>query len=73
MQIAPNPVSDFISISGLSGKGTISILSLDGKKVDNFIVKGNVVTHNLQQLKAGVYIIQYLNNENMQALKMIKK
>jgi hypothetical protein len=73
IQIAPNPVVDFVSISGLSGKGTISIFTIEGKRVDNFIVKGNTISHNLQQLKAGMYIIQYLDNGNVQTLKIIKK
>jgi hypothetical protein len=73
LQIVPNPVVDFVNISGLSGKGTISIFTIEGKKVIDFIVKGNTVAYNLQQLKTGIYIIQYLDNGDAQTLKMIKK
>jgi hypothetical protein len=73
IQIAPNPVTDFVTITGLSGKGVINILSIDGKKVDNLIVKGNVVTHNLQQLKAGTYILQYIDNGTVQVMTMLKQ
>jgi Secretion system C-terminal sorting domain len=73
LQLAPNPVIDFVSISGLSGKGTISIFTIEGKKVTDFIVKGNTVAYNLQQLKAGIYIIQYFDKGNTQTLKLIKK
>jgi Secretion system C-terminal sorting domain len=73
IQIAPNPVGEFVTISGLSGKGNISILTIDGKQVDNFVVKGNVVTYNLRQLMSGMYIIQYIDNGKEQTVRMLKK
>jgi hypothetical protein len=69
----PNPASDVVTISGLTGNGIISIFTIEGKKVDNFIVKGNVITLSLKKLNTGSYILQYIDEGNMQTVKLLKK
>jgi hypothetical protein len=69
----PNPVTDFITLTGLSGKGIISIFTIEGKRVDNFIIQANNATHSLKKLIAGAYILQYSDGENVRTIKLVKK
>jgi hypothetical protein len=73
IQLAPNPATDYVTISGLTGAGFLTMYSVDGKMLDNIIVKGNRVNYNLKSLVAGTYILQYVSNDKSQTIKLVKK
>lgn len=55
IRIFPNPVSDFISISGLDDAGTIQIYNLDGRLVRSEIFDPKI---DVSQLIPGIYILK---------------
>ncbi|AZB23780.1 MULTISPECIES: T9SS type A sorting domain-containing protein [Chryseobacterium] len=71
IQIFPNPVSDFIQISGISDGQIIQIYNIDGRliKSETFAPKVNV-----SQLTPGVYILK-INTREFKSLefKFVKK
>lgn len=64
--VFPNPVSDVVTIAGLTKATMVSVTDLAGKTVLQTVTDG---TLNLQNLKGGIYL---LNIEN-QVIKLIKK
>jgi hypothetical protein len=69
IQIFPNPVSDFIQISGISDGQIIQIYNIDGRliKSETFAPKVNV-----SQLTPGVYILK-INTRISLEFKFVKK
>lgn len=55
IRIFPNPVSDFISISGLDNAGTIQIYNIDGRLVRSEIFDPKI---DVSQLIPGIYILK---------------
>jgi hypothetical protein len=55
LEIAPNPVSDFVTIKGVEN-GECSMYSVKGELVRTFIIKSENHVENLQALTAGTYI-----------------
>jgi parallel beta-helix repeat protein len=73
LNIYPNPAGNILMASGLGDNGTLSLLTMDGRKIDTLKTKGNTVTYNLQNLKAGSYILQYIDNESAQPNNVVAK
>jgi hypothetical protein len=72
----PNPVSDIISIdlSSVTGDGTISILTLEGKEILSQHTSGNnLITLNLCQLSQGIYLCRFINLQEIKTVKIIKQ
>lgn len=68
---APNPVEKFLTLSHKSGIETVSIFDLSGKLVrEQKNVNAKYLNVDLQNLKAGTYLVK-INNE--EPFKIIKK
>ena len=73
ISIYPNPVSDKLHISGLSGKVQVEIINLIGEKVISGRIENNQVIETAF-LKGGVYFaIIYHSNGVVSSLKFVKK
>lgn len=73
--IYPNPVNDVLNIdlSGVAAGGTISILTLEGKVLQEQKTDGaNTVTLNLVQLPQGIYLCRYVSTKEIKTVKIIK-
>ena len=72
----PNPVTDMLNIdlTGLTGEGTISILTLEGKVIQTQNINGSsLVTLNLNHLSQGIYLCRYSTAAEIKTIKIIKK
>jgi len=68
--IYPNPSSEIINIVN-NNYSTYSIISLDGKVIENGSINDNSV--NISNLKSGIYFITLKNNSKTSTLKFIKE
>jgi hypothetical protein len=74
--IYPNPVTDVLNVdlTGLASGGTISILTLEGKLLQEQKTEGeNTVTLNLSQLPQGIYLCRYVSRTVIKTVKIIKQ
>jgi hypothetical protein len=72
----PNPVTDVLKIDlkGVTGEGTISILSLEGKVMQTQNTSGNsLATMSLSHLPKGIYLCRYSSAEEIKTIKIIKQ
>ncbi len=72
----PNPVEDLLSVDLLdvTGYGTISILSLDGKELQTQTTNGSsIITINLSHLSQGIYLCRYSSAAEIKTVKIIKQ
>ncbi len=71
--LAPNPVSDYVSIKGLSGTNTITIMNAAGNRVNSLVSINNTQTIYTGNLQKGTYFIRIMDNNGKESnLKMIK-
>lgn len=71
----PNPVTDVLNVdlTGVTGEGTISILTLEGKAIQTQTTNGNsLITLNLSHLSQGIYLCRYSNAVEIKTVKLIK-
>ena len=73
LQIFPNPAKNTITVSGLENKGTIKIISVDGKVVKQIVVAANTSKIDVSTLTKGFYILQYNDGGKMQQVKFVKE
>ena len=73
LQVFPNPVRQFVTIKGLQPNGSIEIVSLEGKILEQLKTTGSILTIDLGKLPGGTYFIRYRNDEEMQIQKIIKQ
>lgn len=72
----PNPVNDVLNIdlTGVATGGTISILTYEGKLLQEQKTDGaNTVTLNLSQLSQGIYLCRYVSTVEIKTVKIIKQ
>jgi hypothetical protein len=72
----PNPVIDVLNIdlTGITGEGTISILTLEGKEIQaQNINRSSLVTLNLNHLSQGIYLCRYSTKTEIKTVKIIKQ
>ena len=72
----PNPVIDMLNIdlTGVTGEGTISILTLEGKVIQTQNISGNsLATFSLSRLSKGIYICRYSSTSEIKTVKIIKQ
>lgn len=67
--ISPNPVENFLTISGNETDEVISILTLDGKLVKTVPAEKSGVKTDLSELVSGVYLVQIGDRQR----RMVKK
>ncbi len=72
----PNPAKDVLNIdlAGVESEGTISILTLEGKLLQEQKTNGvNTVTLNLSQLPHGIYLCRYEGAKEIKTVKILKR
>ena len=72
----PNPVTDELNIdlTGVTGEGTISVITLEGKLIQTQNTSGNsLITLNLSHLSQGIYLCRFSKAEGIKIIKIIKQ
>ncbi len=73
--VYPNPVSDYLTVDlkGVSSKGSISIVSLDGKLFyEQQVDKDKTIILDLNKLSQGIYLCRYESEKEVKTVKIIK-
>jgi hypothetical protein len=70
ISVYPNPATDFVTVSGLQGRETITIRDLSGKLVQSRKATGTTESFAVGGLPKGVYLVQISNGESV---KLVKK
>jgi hypothetical protein len=73
--ISPNPVTDVfnLDLKGFQNKGTIQIMTLDGKVLFEQDTEGkSIVTVNLVSLPKGIYLCRFVNESDSKTFKVNK-
>lgn len=73
--IAPNPVKDIFTISGMAkGRNTIMVFSTDGKMIKSQIANNTTAPVDISSLSSGLYVVRILNeNGTSQTERVVKK
>jgi hypothetical protein len=58
VSVYPNPVSNSITISGLSGKTSLKIINTAGITLKQINTAESTLSVDVNELKAGIYMIQ---------------
>jgi hypothetical protein len=72
----PNPVTDVLNVdlTGVTGEGAISILTIEGKVVQSQSTNGNsMVKINLSHLSQGIYLCRYSSTVEIKTVRIIKQ
>lgn len=72
MTVNPNPAKDFISVNGLTKKGELTITDISGKLLRRQVVNGQSISFPIDNLKNGLYLLQYFDGEQRKTMKFIK-
>jgi len=72
LAVAPNPVKDFLNITGLKSAGTIVLKDASGKQIRQVTIQSQVLQLNVTTLKAGTYFLQYWDGNQNISKKIIK-
>jgi hypothetical protein len=62
VKVYPNPASDYLYVSGLKGKTSVSFITLTGARILTRTSEGNVMQIDVRPLKVGVYLVSVDNN-----------
>jgi beta-glucanase (GH16 family) len=75
IRLSPNPVKDVLTVhipADLIG-AKISIVSMQGQEVANFVSKDEILTINTSKYTSGIYLIRFTTNKESVSYKIIKK
>jgi beta-glucanase (GH16 family) len=75
IRLSPNPVNDVLTVhipADLIG-AKISIVSMQGQEVANFVSKDEILTINTSKYTSGIYLIRFTTNKESVSYKIIKK
>lgn len=72
IKVYPNPVTDYVEISGLKENDIVQIIDLNGKQMIKKLVDENPEKIDVTELERGVYVIQVFNNNENNTQKIIK-
>ncbi len=68
--IYPNPVNSVLNVEGVDEIESVSIYTIDGKKLNTLDNPGKLI--NVEELDPGVYILQVKKEKGLEKLKFIK-
>lgn len=71
----PNPVKDILNIkaTGLKGTANIQITDVKGRVMNNLVIDAEQTSLNVSHYAAGIYILQYTDNDKVQNIKFTKQ
>ena len=72
-EMYPNPVTNNLTVNGISDVNRIDIYDISGKVVKTIMVSGERVNINVSDLNSGVYLINLYNEKGVQTGKFVKK
>lgn len=72
LAVTPNPVKDFMNISGLKSVGTITLRDASGKQMREAKIQSQVLSLNVATLKSGTYFLQYWDGNQKFTKQIIK-
>jgi hypothetical protein len=75
LAVYPNPVQQemVVTIGGTVQEGTITVLDMTGKLLKTQTVNSNTVKVNVTELPAGMYIVQYTDDNRREQVKFSKQ
>jgi len=75
MAVYPNPVSDVltVSLSDLHGKKEVSIIDLNGRKIESKEEAGTEARFNVSSYYAGTYLVKVKSQNTVTTIRFIKK
>lgn len=71
--VFPNPAKELVTISGLKPNGTIRLIGMDGKVLQQQNVTSQNVTLQMGKYAKGTYMVQYVSDEKVVSQKIIKQ
>jgi len=73
LEIYPNPTVNYIHLDSRTLDARLYIYSLDGKRLRNYQLKRGVQTIDLEGLEGGLYLVEYVSEENRSSQKLLIK
>lgn len=74
VNVYPNPFAEFVVLSGIQDKATVTLTDVSGKMVARYTnVSNNQAITNLENLKSGIYFLNILEGKQSTTTKLIKK
>lgn len=73
LEIFPNPVTSYLSLSGLKATADLEIMTVQGASLKHLSITGNTQTINLANYPAGLYILKYTSGNNTLYQKLVKQ
>jgi uncharacterized delta-60 repeat protein len=75
VEIYPNPVSEWLTVSLGAGLGTkeVALFDLNGKKTDSQNTSGSELKFHVVEYSAGVYIVKVKTEEAVKVMRFVKR
>lgn len=76
LYLYPNPATNIVMISGITSNDTISVYDLLGNQylfIKNPNIQSNKTILNINQLRAGLYLVKISTNNTFKTIKLIKR
>jgi hypothetical protein len=76
LNVYPNPAKDVLNIEvkgSMKGKGTVMLLDLSGKLIDQIQLSSDKGQLNLSNVANGLYLLRYRDNENTETMRIQKQ
>ena len=74
LEVFPNPVSDYLILkdSGRGGSRSYKIFDMNGRLVETSVLKDGEQKIDLTRLSSAIYLVHFINNTDIQKIKIIK-
>jgi hypothetical protein len=76
LNVYPNPVKEVLNIEvtgNRKGKGTVMLLDLSGKLIDQIELSSDKGQLNLKNVSSGLYLLRYRDGENTETMRIQKQ
>jgi len=66
IEIYPNPASDKLTLSGVTGSSIASVYDIQGRFIESFFIKNNKTELNIADYTSGIYLLRITDKNGMQ-------
>ena len=73
LTVFPNPVTNYISISGTAAKGYVDITTIQGTVLKRIFITGNSQTFEMASYPPGIYVLKYVTGSTTLYQKIVKQ
>jgi hypothetical protein len=76
LNVYPNPAKDILNIEvkgSMKGKGTVMLLDLSGKLIDQIQLSSDKGQLNLSNVANGLYLLRYRDSQNTETMRIQKQ